>query len=85
MSSKGDKVTKATSTKQVIKAVGNDHLALVHGTNYWYFIYDDTAKGRYDTMSVYTMRLGDFSVEQWAQDGREFCEKVERHFTSLEK
>lgn len=69
---------KATSTKQVIKAVGNEHLNLVRGKDYWYFIYDDVAKGRYDTMSIYTMRLGDFTVEQWAQDGREFCAKMER-------
>lgn len=68
---------KATSTKQVLKAVGNEHLDLVRGNGYWYFVYDDTVKGLYDTTSIYTMRLSDFTVEQWAQDGREFCAKME--------
>jgi len=68
---------KATRVKQVLDAVGNSHLDLVRGDGYWYFVYDDVAKGRYETLSVYTMRLGDFSVEQWAADGREFCTKME--------
>lgn len=75
-------MSKATRTSQVIKAVGNDHLELVQGKDYWYFVYDDVAKGRYDTKSVNTMRLGDFTVEEWAAEGREFCEKVERHFSA---
>lgn len=61
----------------MIKAVGSDHLALVQGNGYWYFIYDDVAKGRYDTYSVMTMRLGDFTVEQWAAEGRDFVAKME--------
>lgn len=65
------------TTKQVIKAVGSEHLELVAGNGYWYFIYDDVAKGRYDTMSIMTMRLGDLTVEQWAADGREFVAKME--------
>lgn len=69
---------KTTSTKQVIKAVGSDKLQLVRGAGYWYFIYDDVANGIYETTSVMTMRLGDFTVEEWAADGREFVAKVER-------
>lgn len=69
---------KATRTKQVLKAVGNEHLELVQGDGYWYFVYYDEAKGRYDTKSVYTMRLGDFTVEQWAEEGRDLCAKMEK-------
>lgn len=69
---------KATRTSQVLKAIGNDHLQLVQGNGYWYFIYDDVAKGLYDTKSVYTMRLGDDTVEGWAAEGREFVAKMEK-------
>ncbi len=69
----------ATRVKQVLDAVGNEHLALYQGKGYWYFIYDDLAKtGRYDSHSVYVMRLSDCSVDWWATEGREFCEKVEK-------
>lgn len=70
--------TKATRVKQVLDAVGNKHLNLVAGNGYWYFIYDDVAKGMFDTKSVYTMRLGDLPVEEWAADGRELVAKMER-------
>jgi hypothetical protein len=70
-------IMKTTSTKQVLKAVGNEHLDLVRGNGYWYFVYDDLANGIYDTRSVYTMRLSDWTVEMWAEEGREFCAKME--------
>jgi hypothetical protein len=68
----------ATRVSQVLFAVGNEHLDLVQGKGYWYFVYDDTIKGIYDTTSIMTMRLGDFTVAQWAEDGREFCAKMEK-------
>jgi hypothetical protein len=71
-------MSNATSTKQVIKAIGSDKLELVAGKGYWYFIYDDTKAGRYDTRSVYVMRLGHLSVEEWVKEGREFVAKMEQ-------
>jgi hypothetical protein len=69
---------KTTSTKQVIKAIGNEHLSLYRGNGYWYFIYDDIkATGRYDSLSVLTMRLGDLSLERWVEEGRELVAKME--------
>ena len=67
----------ASSTKQVLYAVGNEHLELVRGNGYWYFIYDDAAKGRFNTTSIYTMYLRDFTVNAWADMGREFVAKME--------
>jgi hypothetical protein len=69
---------KPKSTKQVIKAIGSDKLELVRGRGYWYFIYDDVAKGLYDTKSVYVMHLRDMDFDQWVSDGREFVAKMER-------
>jgi hypothetical protein len=67
----------ATSVKQVLAAVGNEHLDLVRGHGYWYFIYDDVAKGRYDTKSVYVVLLRQLSIDQWAAEGREFVTELE--------
>lgn len=73
---------KTTSTKQVIKAIGNDKLQLLRGNGYWYFVYDDPAKGLFDTMSVYTMHLGNYTVEQWAAEGRELVARVQNEYAS---
>lgn len=66
---------KATSVKQILKAIGNEHLDLVRGPGYWYFVYDD--RGAFATHCVMVMRLGQLSVEQWAREGREFCREME--------
>lgn len=71
-------VLPATRVGQVLAEIGNEHLTLVNGKGYWYFIYDDEAKGLYDTKSVYTMRLSDLSVNDWAADGRELVAKMEQ-------
>jgi len=70
----------ATSVKQVIKAVGSDKLDLVRGNGYWYFIYDDPVRGIYDTTSIPTMQLRNFTIEEWAADGREFVAKMEKRY-----
>ncbi len=67
----------ATRVSQVLHAVGNEHLALVAGNGYWYFIYDDLAKNRYYTKSVYTMRLRDLTVNEWAAEGRALVARME--------
>lgn len=72
-------VLPATRVSQVLTEIGNKHLTLVNGNGYWYFIYDDEAKGWYDTKSVYTMRLSDLNVNDWAADGRELVAKMEQN------
>lgn len=68
-------VLPATSTAQVLHAIGNEHLDLVRGRGYWYFVYDDGVK--FKTHSVYTMRLSDFTVNAWTDEGREFLARME--------
>jgi len=68
---------KRITVKQVLKAIGSDKLELVKGNGYWYFIYDDVAKSRYDTHSVYTMLLGD-DLAFWVEEGKEFVAKMEK-------
>lgn len=70
---------KTKSTKQVIKAIGSDKLALYSGKDYWYFVYDDIAKtGRYDSLTVLIPRLGDWSLERWVEEGKDFVAKTEK-------
>lgn len=78
-------MAKATSAKQVIKAIGNEHLELVRGNGYWYFVYDNAEKHAYDTKSIYTMYLSHTPLEQWVADGREFVEHMEREFAQAEQ
>jgi len=67
---------KATSVKQILKAIGNKNLNLYRGDGYWYFTYDD---GRlYETYSVMTMYLSRGTLEDWVDEGRQFCRRVER-------
>lgn len=66
----------ATRVSQVLHAIGNEHLTLVAGNGYWYFVFDDGVK--FDTKSVYTMRLSNFTVNEWAAEGREFVAKMEQ-------
>lgn len=70
--------TKVKSVKHVLKAIGSDKLQLVGGKGYWYFIYDDRAKGRYDTASVYVCRLGHMTLEEWVAEGKEFVTRMEK-------
>lgn len=68
-------VLPATSTAQVLHAVGNEHLDLVRGKGYWYFVYDDGVK--FKTHSVWVVLLRQLSVNAWADEGREFVTRME--------
>jgi len=74
-------VRYAKSVKEVVKAVGCANLNLYRGEGYWYFIYDSLdgadANGRYDSESVYTMRLNDMALDLWVDIGKNFVAKVE--------
>jgi hypothetical protein len=61
-------MTYARTKQQILKAAGNPaHVTLerVTGDGYWIFIYDDVDGNIYETVSVYTMRLSDMTVDQW--------------------
>lgn len=66
----------ALTTRKIIKKIGCKNLELVRGEGYWYFVYDDTETGKYKTLSVMTMYLGD-DIEYWVSQGKEFVLKME--------
>lgn len=63
-------MTIAKSAKQIIKAIGCEHLNLYKGQGYWYFVYSNPNGNMYKDKSVYTMYLGDMSVEAWVEEGK---------------
>lgn len=67
------------TTKQIIKKIGSDKLELTKnaGDGYWYFIYDNKAAGKFDTLSIYVMYLNDMSIERWVEEGKDFVAKME--------
>ena len=70
----------AQSAKQILAAAGNPaHVTLerVSGHGYWLFIYDDASANIYETVSVYTVRLNDMSVEQWTAYIPDLLEQVD--------
>lgn len=71
-------MTYATSSKQILKAINHPLVSLtrVPGDGYWYFTYDDGDK-LYETESVYTVRLNDMTVDQWAAYARDLIKRVE--------
>lgn len=60
----------------ILKTIANPSVALYRGEGYWYFIYDDGGE-RYESYSVYTMRLSDSPAERWVEIGRQFAADVE--------
>lgn len=62
-------------TSAILRAIGNENLALVRGKGYWYFVYDNGTL--YETHSVMTVRLSDLPIGSWVSEGREFCRRVE--------
>lgn len=70
-------MTVAKSAKQIIKAIGCEHLNLYRGSGYWYFVYSNESGNVYEDKSIYTMYLGDLSLEQWSEEGKELVATVE--------
>lgn len=68
---------QTVTVKAIIKAIGSDKLELVRGNGYWYFVYDDKAKNRFKTMSVYVVILRQLPLDQWVAEGREFVTEME--------
>lgn len=64
------------TVRKVLKEIGCPVLNLYNGKGYWYFVYDDTARGVYETKSVYVMRLNELALAQWIEAGRGFIAEL---------
>lgn len=73
----------AITTRQVLRAIGDDNLKLYKGEGYWYFAYDEPSKNKYDTRSVLCMRLNDMPVDRWVEAGRDFLAEMQARETQL--
>lgn len=71
-------MTVAKSAKQIIKAIGCEHLNLYRGKGYWYFVYTSESNP-YEDKSIYTMYLGDMSLEEWVEEGAALVKLAERN------
>lgn len=61
--------------KSINKVFQEDNLPieLVKGEGYFYLIYDDVENNIYETVSIYTVRLGDMTKDRWIEEGRTFA------------
>ena len=71
------KVRYARSSAEIIRKIGCSFLRLYRGEGYWYFIFDDEHGGRYDSESIYCMRLNDMALSRWVESGKAFVARVE--------
>ena len=68
-------MTKAKSSKQIIKLLGCDKISLHAGKDYWYFIYDDLdVNCIFEEVSIFTCRLSDMSLERWLEAGQQLID-----------
>lgn len=65
------------TAKQIIKAIGSQHLNLYRGNGYQYFIFDDKARNFHECHSEYTMRLNDYPLDCWVEIGKSFVDECE--------
>jgi len=68
---------KSVSVYSIIKKLKNEHVSLVNGDGYWYYVYDDEERGIFATESVYVMYLNSMTVADWVEIGKDFIKKVE--------
>lgn len=69
-------MTKAKSTKHVIKEIGCDKLSLICGNGYLYFVYDDVENGDWFDKSIAVCRLSHLDLERWIEEGKEFLKEI---------
>lgn len=62
------------TTSAILKAIGDPNLDLIKGNGYFYFAYDDGKK--YETTSIYVNNLSSLTLSTWADEGRQFVEKM---------
>ena len=65
------------TTRQILKAIDCPILNLYKGEGYYYFVYDDLARGVYDSRSVYAYRLNHLSFDRWVEEGRDFVKNCQ--------
>lgn len=72
----------AKSAAEIIRAIGCKHLSLHRcaGHGYWYFVFDDLDSGgkRYETESIYCVRLNDMALAKWIEYGKSFAARMEQ-------
>lgn len=71
-------MTQRITRKEILKAIGSDKLKLWNTNHYWWFEFDDyKATKRYDTHSVYVMRLSQLSLREWVNEGKILLAQME--------
>lgn len=60
----------------VLKEIGDERLKLFDGGGYWYFEFDDTEHGVFETHTVSVMRLNHLAFAVWVEEGKEFVAKM---------
>lgn len=65
------------SAKQILSKVGCPYLSLCKGAGYWYFVYDNTETGAYESHTVYEMYLNQASLDWWVNEGKQFVSQME--------
>lgn len=64
------------TVKRVLDAIGCKHMNLYKGEGYYYFCYDDQAKGIYETESVVVCALNHLLLSRWIAEGKDFLNKM---------
>ena len=67
------KKTKTLTRNQVIKKIGNPHLKLYTGKDYFYFVFGGY---NYAQRSVMVPQLNDLSLDQWVDEGKSFLQEI---------
>lgn len=71
------------TTKQILKALACDKLALHKGGGYFYFVYDDAeASNIWLDRTVNVYRLSHMSLDSWIAEGRDFLKEVQTKIES---
>lgn len=74
--------TKARLMNKIRKAVEPamvDHLDLVKGDGYMYFVFDDDV--HFQTHSVMTQSMNDFTMDMWVAEAKDFIANVQEEIS----
>ena len=67
------KKTKTLTRNQIIKKIGNPHLKLYTGKDYFYFVFGGYNYAQHSVMVPY---LKDLSLDQWVDEGKSFLQEI---------
>lgn len=65
-------IEKRVTVKRILDELKCPHLNLYKGDGYYYFCYDDQAKGIYETESVTVCALNHLLLSRWIAEGKDF-------------